>query len=378
VTGDKDMLQLVSDHILVMDSMKDNLVLDSAKVVEKMGVKPEQVPDLLGLWGDASDNIPGAPGIGEKGAKELIRTYGSLENCLANWERVKRKTYQESLRDNGELIRMSRELATIQQDLPIELDFDSLALSGPDRKAALDLFTELEFKSLTREFLDELPESPLKGEWLLGDAAAKFIEAIEGQPRIYFTLAHKEGILSRRMAEAACAQGESGEVGILDLAEDSIARAWGRLMARAGLVKVCWDAKLCRLSQEHRSVRMAPPVEDAMIMAFLTAPHIGDYSLDRWAQDQLNISLPGEKVPRVSTERPILAGAAGDLCRQLHAVRRLFETLNQRLDELGLRSLYEEIELPLIPVLADMERIGIRVKPGTLKELSSVMEKQLA
>ena len=90
VTSDKDMLQLVSDHVQVLDTAKDTL-LDARKVVEKMGVNPDQVADLLGLWGDASDNIPGAPGIGEKGAKELIQTFGSLENTLQNWDKVKTK-----------------------------------------------------------------------------------------------------------------------------------------------------------------------------------------------------------------------------------------------------------------------------------------------
>src|SRR5208337_2782655 len=101
----------------VLDTMKDNAILDAKKVEEKLGVRPDQVPDLLGLWGDASDNVPGAPGIGEKGARELIQTYGTLENILKNWDKIKRKAYQESLRDNAEQIRMSRELVTIRRDL---------------------------------------------------------------------------------------------------------------------------------------------------------------------------------------------------------------------------------------------------------------------
>ncbi|MGD0099306.1 MAG: 5'-3' exonuclease H3TH domain-containing protein, partial [Acidobacteriota bacterium] len=136
VTSDKDMLQLVSDDVLVLDTMKDNAILDAKKVEEKLGVRPDQVPDLLGLWGDASDNVPGAPGIGEKGARELIQTYGTLENILKNWDKVKRKAYQESLRDNAEQIRMSRELVTIRRDLPIELDLPAWVLCEPDRKAA--------------------------------------------------------------------------------------------------------------------------------------------------------------------------------------------------------------------------------------------------
>jgi len=108
------MLQLVTDNVLVLDAMKDNLILDENKVVEKLGVKPSQVPDLLGLWGDTVDNIPWAPGIGEKGARDLIQTFGNIENVLKNWDKVKRKTYQESLRNNADLIRMSRELVTIR------------------------------------------------------------------------------------------------------------------------------------------------------------------------------------------------------------------------------------------------------------------------
>jgi len=124
VTSDKDMLQLVSDHVLVLDPRKENLLVDAEKVKERLGVEPGQVPDLLGLWGDASDNIPGAPGIGEKGAKELINTFGTLEGCLQNWEKVKKKTYQKSLKENQEIIRTSLDLATIFRDLPLELNLE--------------------------------------------------------------------------------------------------------------------------------------------------------------------------------------------------------------------------------------------------------------
>ncbi len=378
VTSDKDMLQLVSDHVRVMDAMKDNLILDAQKVVEKMGVKPAQIADLLGLWGDASDNIPGAPGIGEKGAKELIQAYGTLENCLLNWDKVKRRTYQESLRDKADLIRMSHELATIHQDLPIELDLESLALSEPDRKAAFELFAELEFKGLMREFLDEAPVEPLKAEWLTGAEASKFLGNLEGQTRLYFSLLNKDGLLSRKMAEAVCVQGEMGQTGILDLKETLTAGEWGRLMQKTSIAKVCWDGKLCRLAQEHLGIHVTSRIEDVMIMAFLTAPHIGEYSLRHWALDQLHISLTEDKNSLGSLQALTREATAESLSGQLHAIRALFDLLSARLDEFGLRPLYEKIELPLIPVLGDMERTGIRVDPVTLKDLSAVMEKQLA
>jgi DNA polymerase-1 len=378
VTSDKDILQLVSDHVLVLDPMKDNMILDPGKVVEKFGIKPEQVPDLLGLWGDTVDNIPGAPGIGEKGARELIQAFGTLENCLQNWDKVNKKTYQASLRDNAELIRMSLELATIQKDLPLELDLSALVLCEPDRKAAFELFAELEFRSLMREFLDEEKREPLKGHWLTGSAARDFLQAMNRQPRIFFTLSYQQGTLNRKMAESACIQGESGDAGVIALRDEALAGEWARLMQNSALKKICWDAKLCLLSQEFLGIRMDSNVDDIMLMAFLTASHIGDYSLRRWALDQLHVSLPEEKANGRNTLPGSSPGATvEDLCSQLEAVRRLHEILSPRLDELGLRNLYEEMELPLFPILADMEHVGVKIERSMLQKMSGVMEKQL-
>ena len=377
VTSDKDMLQLVTDSILVLDPMKDNLVFDAARVQEKMGVRPEQVADLLGLWGDTVDNIPGAPGIGEKGAKELIQTFGTLESCLQNWDKVKRKTYQESLRDNAEIIRTSRELATIRQDLPIDLDLDALVLCEPDRKLAFELFAELEFKILMREFLQEEVREPLTAERLIGDDAQAFIESLESQARVYFVLAYRQAGLSRKSATTVCVQGSTGPAAVLDLLDDTVAASWNRLMQR-DTVQVCWDAKLCALSQEGRGIQMAGPVEDVMLMAFLVSPHVGDYSLRKWALDQLHLDLAGTE-----GRGDLLAGLdtdeiAGHLCLELEALRRLHDMLEPQIRELGLTRVLDEIERPLIPVLADMERTGIKVNPAMLRELSVRMEKQLA
>ncbi len=378
VTSDKDMLQLVTDQVLVMDPMKDNLLMDSGKVVEKMGVRPEQVPDLLGIWGDASDNIPGAPGIGEKGAKELIQTFGTLENCLQNWDKAKRKTYQESLRDNQEQIRLSLELATIHQDLPIDLDLDALVLSEPDRKAAFDLFAELGFKTLMQEFLEGGSREPLRGERLSGAAAVKFLEDLKASARVFFSLQFQEGKLGRKVAGSACVQGESGPPAVIDLKDSALAAEWERLMSNPSCIKVCWDAKLCMLALEARGARMNGPVDDAMLIAFLTAPHVGDYAQRRWALEQLHVSLPEDKAKPGTLEGLDPEAAAERLFCELDALRRLHEILRPRIDELGLDPLYRDIELPLIPVLADMERAGIKVNPGALKDLSASMEKQLA
>src|SRR5436305_8505878 len=127
---------------------------DEAWVENKFGVPPTQIIELLGLMGDAVDNIPGAPGIGAKGAVQIIKQFGSIENALKNCEEVKHKTYRESLRDNADLIRQSLDLATIRTDVHIELDLEKLRSRPPDRAAAYQLFRELEFQTLTREFAD--------------------------------------------------------------------------------------------------------------------------------------------------------------------------------------------------------------------------------
>jgi DNA polymerase I len=379
VTSDKDMLQLVTEDVTVLDPMKDNLVLDAARVVEKMGVRPDQVADLLGLWGDSVDNIPGAPGIGEKGAKELIQTFGSLEECLRNWDKAKRKRYQASLRDNVELIRMSRALATIRRDLPIDLDLEALRLSEPDRRAAFDLFSELEFKTLMKEFLDEEQVTPpVRAASLSGAEAEGFLESLSGQERVYFALTFDDAPFRRRIARKIVIQGETGPSGIVDLSDPRVAAACARVLGDPSLTRVCWDAKLSLLALQARGIQLDVRTDDVMLFAFLGASHIGDYTLRRWALDQLHVSLAPES-RNGQGSLPVMAGEELEesLTRELDTVRRLHGLLSARIEEMGLRKVYDDLEGPLVPVLAAMEKAGIRVRRETLSDLSSELEKQI-
>jgi DNA polymerase-1 len=376
VTIDKDMLQLVSDRVFVLDTMKD-VLLDRQRVEEKLGVSPGKVTDLLGLMGDTIDNIPGAPAIGEKGARELIQNFGTLDNLLQNWDKVKRKAHQESLRDNAEQIRMSRELVTIRRDLPIELDLQALKSCEPDRKAAFELFSELEFKSLMLEFLDEGKREPLQGKWLVDADCESFVQRFSKSSVLYLDLRHGAGELGRKKATFGCIQGDSGEAVLVDFSSSTHASHWLRLVANCPKL-VCWDSKLFLLSQEDRRTGLSSVPDDPMLMAFLVSPNIGDYSLRRWALDQLHVSLPEVKPDNHSLLGPEKDEILEGLCRQLESVRRLYELLNPKIDQLGLRKLYEEIELPLVPVLADMELAGIKVDRAMLQKMSGTMEKQLS
>ena len=165
VSNDKDMCQLVQDPLVVCMRQNSQVVkrkepvppiewCDEAWVEKKFGVPANKLVDLLGLMGDSIDNIPGAPGVGPKGAAQIIQDFGSIENALEHWEEIKNKRYRESLRDNAELIRKSRELAEIKTDIEIELNLDELKRRPPDRAAAFELFRELEFTNLSNEFAD--------------------------------------------------------------------------------------------------------------------------------------------------------------------------------------------------------------------------------
>src|SRR5277367_211995 len=151
VSNDKDMLQLVTEDVKVMNPMKDNLVLDREKVIETLGVPPERVIDVMALRGDSVDNIPGAPGIGDKGSVELIQQFGTVEAVLERAAEVKRKTYRESLENNRDTILLSKELVTIHCEVPLDLNLDEMRTQAPDVSACRTLFTELEFTTLLKE-----------------------------------------------------------------------------------------------------------------------------------------------------------------------------------------------------------------------------------
>jgi DNA polymerase-1 len=153
VSSDKDMMQLVNDMVCILNPPKDNLICDAAKVEEILGVPPERVIDIMALRGDSIDNIPGAPGIGDKGSVEIIKRFGNVEQALERAEEVEKKTYRESLLNNRDIIMFSKSMATIDTNVPVNLDIESMRAGEPVVDALRDLFTELEFTSLLKELL---------------------------------------------------------------------------------------------------------------------------------------------------------------------------------------------------------------------------------
>src|SRR5712671_2900904 len=153
VSSDKDMLQLVNDKVCVLNPPKDNLICDADKVEEILGVRPEQVIDVMALRGDSIDNIPGAPGIGDKGSVEIIKRFGSVEQALDRAAEIEKKSYRESLQNNRDTVLFSKRMATIDTNVPVELDVEAMRAGEPAMDALRELFTELEFTSLLKELL---------------------------------------------------------------------------------------------------------------------------------------------------------------------------------------------------------------------------------
>src|SRR6516162_5243200 len=158
VSSDKDMMQLVNDRVWVLNPPKDNLICDAVKVEEILGVPPRQVIDVMALRGDSIDNIPGAPGIGDKGSVDLIQRFGSVETAIEHAAEIERKTYRESLQNNREMVLLSKQLVTIDCNVAVDFEPDKMQAQEPDPAAARALFTELEFTTLVKDFLAESAE----------------------------------------------------------------------------------------------------------------------------------------------------------------------------------------------------------------------------
>jgi len=352
VSSDKDLMQLVNDGTTMYNPMKDEWY-DPGKVKEFMGVDPAQVPDLLALKGDASDNIPGAPGIGEKGARELIGRFGSVEAALEQAASVERRTYRESLENNRERILMSKRLATIDTSAPVKWNPQEFAIQPPDPEALRAIYQELEFTSFLKDVAEQ---APAHQDYRTLDSVEEIQAWLNGIPA---------------GAGVACAVSQDGG----GLVEGAVGLSWrageGRavslrlmeairpLLEDETRAKIAHDVKSVLLSLARAGVEGRGFREDVMLYAFLLEADPGGCALDQLAARRLN-------------RKP------GPACEERAACAlELAGLLAPELEQHGLREVYEKIDLPLIPVLMRMEQRGIRVDAGALADLSAAMDKEI-
>ncbi|MBI3665581.1 MAG: DNA polymerase I, partial [Acidobacteria bacterium] len=325
VSSDKDLLQLVADCIFVLNPAKENLVYDAAKVVEAMGVDPGQVADLLALQGDAVDNIPGAPGIGDKGARDLIQRFGRVEQALDNAAQVERRMYRESLLQHRDQILLSKKLATIDTSAPVELDLEAVLATPADAEKLKGLYQELEFHSLLKEFGPSVREGPVDYGRLESEEELRawLGDAVKSSAPVAVALGLAEaGQIDLGGVGLAF---RSGEARVVPLA---VAKA---TLGAAAVPKSVHDLKTVWRSLDRFEIGIAGVAHDTRLYSYLLESTRTDYSLAECVFRRFSHKLEGGLAPvLIRMER---AGVRIDR----EALEALSVQLERRLEELTAR-----------------------------------------
>jgi DNA polymerase I len=384
VTSDKDLMQLVGGPVRLLNPMKGDLLVDAKKVEEIMGVPPEKVVDVMALMGDSIDNIPGArdpnekpapgerrkAGIGEVGARQLIQQYGSAEETLKHASEVKRANYREALEKYGEFVKLSKQLATIPTDAPVPLALESLEIAEPDPSSLRELYVELGFTSLLREFAPLADDR--KTDYANLDsptALGKYLCSIplDQETAIWLSLdsedPDEEGFGSRVLGVEVSSKAGMARSAANDVENKSLA-AMKDWLADSKRPKVVHDPKLFHLLADP----MRPGGPDGisgirhatMLYSYLLRPTTANHAFAEVVLRQLNRTL---------------SGAPGERADFLLRVAPL---LRKEIEKQGLLELYEQIDLPLAPVLARMEAAGVRVDKNELEIISTKTQEELS
>ncbi|MGA2136692.1 MAG: DNA polymerase I [Bryobacteraceae bacterium] len=356
VSSDKDMMQIVSERVSMLNPAKDDEWYDPPKVKEFLGVSPAQVPDLFALKGDAIDNIPGAPGIGDKGARDLIERFGSVEAAIGRAAEVERKMYRESLQNNVDRILMSKRLATIDTTVPIEFSIDAVRALEPDLPALKQIYKEMEFYSLLKELGPSEDTRPRDYQTLeTAEALTAWLAATPGDTPVAVTVA-KSGAdeLALDAIGMAWTPGEARSVPV------SMIPALKPWLEDAGRAKIACDVKSALLALDGWGVAGAGFVHDIMLYTFLLDADPSGCALTEQAQRRLDLKL----------------GSGPE--QHADIVQEIYRIVHPAVVERGLQKLYDEIDLPLAGVLARMERTGVRIDHAELGRLSELMERDIA
>jgi len=375
VSNDKDMMQLVGKSVRTLRTgsggAKGDIIVDEKKVEEILGVPPEKVVDYMALLGDTIDNIPGAKGIGEKGAAELIKKYGSVESALDHAGEVSNKRYREALQQQREQVLMSKQLAAIATDAPIDVKLPELELRPPNGVALAELYRELGFSSLLRELGSEavassapaITEPAVKTDYAQFTSVAEFQEYLAKLPAkqplaIWLNLEpgerESEGFGTRIASIEVSSNVGQGRSVWFDEKGEAL-KALAPLLADAKRPKIVHDAKLFQLL----TGRTANIQHATQLYSYLLRPTTANHNFADVVMRQFNA---------------MLGGGPGERADYLF---RLAPALRTQIEEQQLAGAYEKIDLPLSVVIADIERHGVRVDPKELDAMSQAMEKEV-
>jgi DNA polymerase-1 len=399
VTGDKDALQLVDGNIRVYSTHKDGTIYDADAVRAAFGVGPERITDIMALMGDATDNIPGVKGIGEKTAIELIGQFGSLEGLYKNLDDVKSESKRKILKDGEDAARLSKELAVLDTEVPVKIDFMELERREPDQEALSELFKEMEFRSLLKEIS---PKGRLESKYsLISDEKAfdKFAKELDSLKEFTFdSETTDEDPMKARLAGISFSW-KAGECFFIGLCEEGDRAAADRekkldtafvlkrlkpIFEDGAVKKTGQNIKYEYVVLANYGIRLKGIEFDTMVASYLLNPSKLNHNLDDISFEYLNHKMAtsvedliGKGKSAITMDRVPIEKVMGHCSEDSDVTIRLKKILEKELSKKGLDGLFYDVEMPLIEVLAAMEITGVAIDKDYLAELSEEMEKKL-
>lgn len=390
VSGDKDLMQLVDGQVALLDTMKDKLY-DRQGVIDKWGVPPEKLGDVLALMGDAVDNVPGVPGVGEKTAVKLISEYGSLNNLLASTASIKGKL-REKLEANTDMARLSRKLVELHDQCDIDIGLDDLAVKEPDRAMLGRYFQEMEFRRLAAEFDTEerKQEAPTVGTRIVASIDEVRALVRPDSSWIVEIIAPDIDPLAEDPAGFAFGTLDGSEMLFVPLRTAdqtgdgaAAAKALGDLLKTPGVRFLASDAKLTDLFLLRHGLDAVSALDDLGVMSYVYNPSVA-HDLDACALRILDLRIPlweeicGKGKGAKAAYECGAEAVARIACARTRSALECFPKIEKQLRDERMYDLYETLERPLIPVLARMEYIGIRVDRSQLEALSRDFGERMA
>ncbi|MBN1365567.1 MAG: DNA polymerase I [Syntrophaceae bacterium] len=380
ISGDKDLMQLVDENVSMVDTMKDK-TYDAAAVKEKFGVGPDKVVEILGLMGDTSDNIPGVPGVGPKTAQKLIEEYGTLEKVIRNAENLKNVKLRESLIKYAEQARMSRHLANIRKDIEIDFDFQDAAVKEPDKEILTKLFSEFEFSSLLREIKQENVRRDKEYKQIPDKKTLnELIAHLKKGHEISLEVIWEKSPAADLIGIAISAGKESFYIPVghtkvqTQLSLKEVLAALSDILNSSRIKKYVYDLKTALISIDDFEVQSG---EDLQLVAYLLNPARYSYELDEIVWEYLHERIPtlkdlaGEKEKTLSLALVPLEKMTAYAGQRADAILELAPEIIAQLKKIDALELYIKVEMPLLHVLADMEKKGVLIDTKILKQMST-------
>lgn len=397
VTGDKDFIQIVDEDVRLFDPMKD-VHTGPADVKERLGIEPRQMRDYLALVGDAVDNVPKVPGIGPKTATELIQQFGDVDTLLARLDEVKKPKIREAIAAHKDSLLMARQLVTFKTDLELNTTIAQLARRPFDTARAKQLFTELEFYRLVNELpADTTAPKPAEAPAPAAAAAPativtteeelkSFAEAARSAGSVFLVPAYEGAPFTAPLVGLGLALPD-GRIAYVPLRHQvlgakqvpvaAFGSILGGLLSDEAVKKGGHDLKALTLVLANGGLTLKGAHDDVELLSYLLNPSRREHALADLARERLNTELPalpagGKKARALADHNPEELAQA--YAERADAARRLAPMLWKELEEVGSAKLASELELPLLPILANMERRGVKLDTSVLQTISAKVD----